>query len=152
MAPEKPTPVPQVKFADFLKNSPEIKALLSQSGLDLKEGDFETAAKNLAQAAELTEESLGPRSRILAPIFTSLMLVHRAAREPDKAVKAAKQLVADHDGLHGSSALWGDAPLDAGYHAIEVEFFQHLGGIDLKLEWSGPGFSRCEVPAAALSH
>ena len=62
------------------------------------------------------------------------------------------QLVADHDGLHGSSALWGDAPLNAGHHAIEVEFFQHLGGIDLKLEWSGPGFSRCEVPATVFSH
>ncbi|MEZ4386081.1 MAG: glycoside hydrolase family 38 C-terminal domain-containing protein [Candidatus Krumholzibacteriia bacterium] len=60
-------------------------------------------------------------------------------------------LLVDHDGLHGSSAIEADAPLDAGLHPIKVEFFQHLGGRDLKLEWSGPGFARQEVPAAALS-
>jgi hypothetical protein len=62
------------------------------------------------------------------------------------------QVVADHDGLHGASAVWGDAPLAAGRHRLRVEFFQHLGGRDLKLEWSGPGFGRQEVPAATLSH
>jgi len=64
----------------------------------------------------------------------------------------ADHVVVDHDGLHGSSAVWGDAPLSAGRHAIVVEFFQKLGGRDLKLEWSGPGFSRQEVPASVLSH
>jgi alpha-L-fucosidase len=60
--------------------------------------------------------------------------------------------VIDHDGLHGSSAVWGDAPLAAGSHPIVVEFFQHLGGRDLKLEWSGPGFGRQVVPTEVLGH
>ena len=60
--------------------------------------------------------------------------------------------VIDHDGLHGSAAVWAEAPLAAGHHAIEVEFFQHLGGRDLELEWSGPGFTRAPVPAEALVH
>lgn len=62
------------------------------------------------------------------------------------------RLLLDHDGVHGSSAVWADAPLDAGRHAIRIEYFQHLGGRDLKIEWSGPGFSRQEVPASAFSH
>jgi alpha-L-fucosidase len=62
------------------------------------------------------------------------------------------RLAADHDGLHGSSPLRCDVPLDAGPHTIVVEFFQHLGGRDLKLEWSGPGLARQEVPAGALRH
>jgi alpha-mannosidase len=62
------------------------------------------------------------------------------------------KLAADHDGLHGSSPLRCDVPLAAGPHTILVEFFQHLGGADLKLEWSGPGIERQEVPATALSH
>lgn len=61
-------------------------------------------------------------------------------------------VVVDHDGLHGASAVWGDAPLAAGRHRIRVEYFQHLGGRDLKLEWSGPGLARQPVPASALSH
>ncbi len=60
--------------------------------------------------------------------------------------------VIDHDGLHGSSAVWGDAPLAAGRHPLVVEFFQHLGGRDLKLEWSGPGFGRQPVPPEVLGH
>ena len=59
-------------------------------------------------------------------------------------------LVVDHDGLHGATAVWGEAPLAAGRHALVVEYFQHLGGSELKLEWSGPGFARQEVPASAL--
>jgi len=62
------------------------------------------------------------------------------------------QLLVDHDGLHGSSAVWGDAPLEAGHHAVRVEFFQRGGGADLKLEWSGPGMTRQVVPASALTH
>lgn len=60
--------------------------------------------------------------------------------------------VVDHDGLHGASAVWGDAPLAAGRHPLLVEFFQHLGGRDLKLEWSGPGFGRREVAGEVLEH
>lgn len=60
-------------------------------------------------------------------------------------------LLVDHDGLHGSTPVEGEAPLAPGQHRIKVEFFQHLGGRDLKLEWSGPGIERQEVPAAALS-
>ena len=62
------------------------------------------------------------------------------------------RLVVDNDGLHGSTPVHGDVPLEAGPHTIEVEFFQHLGGIDLKLEWRGPGFARREVPAEAYRH
>ena len=61
-------------------------------------------------------------------------------------------VVVDHDGLHGASAVWADAPLAAGRHRLRVEYFQHLGGRDLKLEWSGPGLARQPVPASALSH
>jgi len=62
-----------------------------------------------------------------------------------------ERLVIDHDGLHGATAVWGEAPLAAGRHALVVEYFQHLGGRELKLEWSGPGFARQEVPATVLS-
>lgn len=62
-----------------------------------------------------------------------------------------ERLVIDHDGLHGATAAWGEAPLAAGRHALVVEYFQHLGGRELKLEWSGPGFARQEVSARVLS-
>ena len=58
----------------------------------------------------------------------------------------------DADGLHGAAAVKADAPLAPGRHILRVEFFQHLGGRELMLEWSGPGFGRRPVPAEALSH
>ncbi len=58
----------------------------------------------------------------------------------------------DADGLHGASPVKADAPLEGGRHVLRIEFFQHLGGRELTLEWSGPGFARQPVPASALSH
>jgi len=60
--------------------------------------------------------------------------------------------VIDNDGLHGSSAVSRDLVLEAGLHELRVDFFQHLGGVDLRLEWEGPGLPRQKVPAAALWH
>ena len=62
------------------------------------------------------------------------------------------ELALDDDGLHGAAEYAYDAPLAAGLHRVRLDFFQHLGGRELSLEWSGPGFGRQEVPASAFVH
>jgi len=61
------------------------------------------------------------------------------------------QLVVDNDGLHPSVEKRGFIPLAAGRHPIRVTFFQGPGDLELKVFYEGPGITRREVPASALS-
>lgn len=49
------------------------------------------------------------------------------------------RLVVDHDGLHGPTALVGQAPLAAGLHDVEVRWFNKAGGATLALRWGSAG-------------
>ncbi|MFG0252568.1 MAG: family 20 glycosylhydrolase, partial [Phycisphaerales bacterium JB038] len=60
--------------------------------------------------------------------------------------------VIDHDGLHGASTKSGEIALEAGLHAIRVDFFEQGGDQRLDLEYSGPGIERTAVPGGQLFH
>ena len=48
--------------------------------------------------------------------------------------------VIDNDGIHGGNAVEGEAQLDEGVHAIEVQYFQGPRyEVELVLEWAQPG-------------
>lgn len=60
--------------------------------------------------------------------------------------------VIDNDGVHGDVSVDGTVELDAGVHALEIDYFQAGGGATLKLEWQVPGSSAFTVvPNAALT-
>jgi alpha-mannosidase len=56
----------------------------------------------------------------------------------------------DNDGLHGRGEGKVNVALKAGFHAIEVRFFQRGGGADLELTIEGPGMPLQAVPAEML--
>jgi len=62
------------------------------------------------------------------------------------------EVLIDNDGLHGTSDVHADAALEAGVWPFRLEFFQHLGGVDLQLWWEGPGIELARVPVEALWH
>lgn len=59
-------------------------------------------------------------------------------------------LVVDNDGLHPPQERSGTVVLAAGYHDIEVTFFERGGGEVLEVSWEGPGFAKQLVPAGRL--
>jgi len=61
-------------------------------------------------------------------------------------------VVVDHDGVHGASERSGWVALEAGFHSIELQFFQGRGGVALALELEGPDLPRREVSAGWLYH
>jgi len=61
-------------------------------------------------------------------------------------------LVVDNDGVHGARERSGYVALAEGLHAIELQFFQGEGGMDLMLDYDGPEFDRREVEPGALYH
>ena len=60
------------------------------------------------------------------------------------------ELRIDNDGLHGMVEKGQAIRLEAGLHAIVATYFDNGGGDGLSMSWSGPGFSRQEIPADVL--
>ncbi|MFK7925268.1 MAG: PA14 domain-containing protein [Bacteroidia bacterium] len=60
------------------------------------------------------------------------------------------QELVDNDGLHGMRERNASITLSAGYHPIEVQFFERNGGANLSVSYAGPGFSKTLLPAEIL--
>ena len=61
-------------------------------------------------------------------------------------------LVVDNDGPHGQRERSGEIALQAGFHIIQVSYFQSAGESHLSVSYEGPGVEKQEIPATALSH
>jgi uncharacterized repeat protein (TIGR03806 family) len=61
------------------------------------------------------------------------------------------QLVVDNDGLHPLLEVPGGATLAAGYHDIEVQFFERGGQEALSVSFQGPGIAKQPIPPDLLS-
>lgn len=59
-------------------------------------------------------------------------------------------LVVDNDGLHATEERSGTIGLQAGKHAITVNFFEKSGGQTLNVSYAGPSISKQNIPASAL--
>ena len=62
------------------------------------------------------------------------------------------KLVVSNDGRHAAIEGNGFASLTAGFHKIEVEFFQAGGGMEIGLGIEGPNMKKQEIPASMLFH
>ena len=60
--------------------------------------------------------------------------------------------VVDNDGLHGMVERSGTIALEAGWHAIRVEFFERGGGAGLIVLAGGPGTTYAVIPAERWMH
>jgi len=62
------------------------------------------------------------------------------------------EVVVDHDGLHGETSKEGSVDLTAGYHPLQIEYFEAGGGEVLRLEWRTPESQEYVlVPPSVLS-
>ena len=71
--------------------------------------------------------------------------------EDVRQVARVRKRVIDNDGLHGAITRSQALGLEAGLHALRVEWFNATGGRELRLEWEGPDTPRQPVPASAFS-
>ena len=62
------------------------------------------------------------------------------------------EMVVDNDGLHGMQSRSGSIGLDAGRHAIRIEFFERGGGAGCIVKAGGPGMDFDVIPASMWSH
>ena len=62
------------------------------------------------------------------------------------------QRIVDNDGTHPMQERTGVIGLEAGVHAIRVEFFERGGGAGLFVKYAAPGAALTVIPASAWSH
>jgi cytochrome c551/c552 len=61
-------------------------------------------------------------------------------------------LVVDNRGQHAPSRAEGRVRLEPGAHALEVTYFEHMGGDELEVRWQGPGFAERSLGPDGLTH
>jgi hypothetical protein len=59
-------------------------------------------------------------------------------------------LAVDNWGNHSELTMAGTVQLEAGVHAVRVEYFDRLGGAMIRLEWSSEHLERRLIGAADL--
>ncbi len=75
----------------------------------------------------------------------------RLTSDDGSTLRVSGHTVIDHDGPHGVSGREGQIALAAGYHPIEVRYFQRGGDATLRLEWRrGAGPFRVVPPRALV--
>ena len=60
------------------------------------------------------------------------------------------KLILDNDGVHGTSRTEALATLDAGFHRVEVKYFQKTGDKEFKLTWEDSNFQSNVFPDSLL--
>ena len=64
----------------------------------------------------------------------------------------AGQVVVSNDGVHGMAEQGGEIALGAGWHPVELVYFQGVGGLGLRVGFTGMGFDKQVIPANILGH
>jgi hypothetical protein len=80
---------------------------------------------------------------------TGVYLFYISSDDGSKLTVAGRDLVAI-DGVHGMTEEGAEIALEAGWHPVEIVYFQSTGDLGLDLAWSGPGIKKAPVPASAF--
>ena len=125
---------------------------------------FEGAIGKLADIADLTAARTGTapgpdlaaegdrkdhfalrfRGSVRAP-RTGVYVFYLGSDDGSRLSIAGRDLIVN-DGAHSVSEEKGEIALAAGWHPIEITYFQVTGNRGLQLQWRGPGFPKSAVP------
>jgi hypothetical protein len=108
-----------------------------------------TAARpDLAVAKDKDEFVLRFRGFVRAP-RTGVYVFYLGSDDGSRLWVGGQELVVN-DGVHGLAEEKAEIALEAGWHPIEILYFQVTGNMGLELSWRGPGFPKSPVPASFL--
>jgi hypothetical protein len=111
-----------------------------------------TVAAGVDISAASRDENFGLRFRGFIEVPQEGVFGFYLTSDDGSRLFVSGDLIIDNDGVHGARERAGYVALGAGLHAIELQFFQGGGGVELKLEYDGPGFDKHELPQDVLFH
>ncbi|HEX6885340.1 MAG TPA: PA14 domain-containing protein [Planctomycetota bacterium] len=109
-------------------------------------------ATSFFEGIERREEDFGFRFRGLLEIATAGSYRFYTTSDDGSMLYLDGELVVDNRGQHAPDERSGERHLAAGRHAFELTYFEHLGGNELAVHWSGPGFEKRALGFEVLSH
>jgi hypothetical protein len=110
-----------------------------------------TAARPDATAAGGQDEfALHFHGYIRIPL-TGVYVFYLGSDDGSKLSIAGQEII-DNDGTHGLAEEKAEIVLEAGWHPLEIGYFQVDGDKALTLSWRGPGMPKSSVPAYAFGH
>ena len=105
-----------------------------------------TSAKpDVAVAAAKDGFALRFRGSVRVP-RTGVYVFYLGSDDGSRLSVAGTEIIVN-DGVHGLAEEKAEIALEAGWHPIEIDYFQGTGGMGLELSWRGPGFPKIPVPA-----
>jgi len=154
---EKATPQPPATVED-----PQQGLLVEryeQDGSWRRLPDFKTLVPVASETADRVHHAIGDRDEHYGLRFRGYVSVPQTgvygfhlSSDDGSRLYLADEMIVDNDGIHGTRERSGYVALQAGFHPIEIQFFQGAGGVGLTLELDGPGMQKAEVTAQLLSH
>lgn len=102
----------------------------------------------LAVANDKDEFALRFKGFVRVP-KTGVYVFYVSSDDGTKLSVAGKEIVVN-DGVHGMVEEKAEIALEAGWHAIELIYFQGTGGMGLEVSWQGPGLNKSSIPAEAF--
>jgi len=101
---------------------------------------------------EHRDDDFGLRFRGLVDVPATGEYVFHTTSDDGSMLSIDGRLVVDNRGQHPLEERSGAVHLDAGRHALEVTYFEHMGGDGLEVRWEGPGFPKRELGFDVLTH
>ncbi|MCG3121824.1 MAG: hypothetical protein GIKADHBN_00195 [Phycisphaerales bacterium] len=158
------SPVTSRSFAKVAPMPPVVEGL--EYGLDYE--FFEAQVKSVSELDGLTAKSTGQcpdfrlprqpthdnwcyRFRGLVRIPADGVYTFYTKSDDGSRLTIGTTVVVDNDGPHSAFEKSGKAALAAGWHPIEVTFFENTGGNELVVSWAGPGIEKQTIPARVLA-
>jgi hypothetical protein len=121
--------------------------------------DFETLTPTATEVSDRIDHAIGGRDEYYGLRFRGYISVPQTgvygfhlSSDDGSRLYLAGDMIIENDGIHGTRERSGFVALQAGFHPIEIRFFQGAGGIGLMLEMDGPGMEKQELPARLLFH
>jgi alpha-L-fucosidase len=105
---------------------------------------------NVSLSARTRDENFGLRLRGFVRIPARGVYTFWLASDDGSRLRIGGVIVVDNDGLHGTVERSGQIALDAGVHAITLEYFEKTGNDGLELRIEGPSLPRGAIPDALL--
>ncbi|MCH7918373.1 MAG: chitobiase/beta-hexosaminidase C-terminal domain-containing protein [Planctomycetes bacterium] len=104
--------------------------------------------------AQLPDERLNFALRFTGFIRLPRTQVYRFYIESDDGTRltVGGKRVIDHDGVHGMTDASGEIALEAGWHPVELLYFQGVGGLGLAVGIEGTGHGRRHIFPSMLGH
>ncbi len=101
---------------------------------------------DLAAAGDKDEFALRFHGYIRAP-RSGVYVFYLSSDDGSRLSVAGKEIIVN-DGTHGLAEEKAEIALEAGWHPLEIAYFQGTGDMGLELFWRGPGFPKSAVPAS----